>query len=201
VSATQAPVETGEPWWVAPARRRQTQQWRILGGYGVALIVFSFALLFLLHQRIPNHHLHAWQLLVPLWPGLLLVGESVCFLWLRRRGVGWVQPSPILGVKMRRRRQIMKSIRKDRLPTDEDLAIAIATCRHMLQNKVVVILFWISAGCFALAAIFSSHVWAFFLTLALLMAGLSLWLQLYRTRARRFLALTEGSAALGPDAP
>ncbi len=192
------PNAADEPWWVAPARRRQTRLWLLLVAEG-AFIVLVQGVITLIFRSHTSHRPHPGYLWLMFLPGLIFVTEGLLFLWLRRRGIPWAQPSPVMAVKGRARRQIMRAIRQGELPGGANRDLAVATARRLTEPNPGAKLFTIAAAGFAVAGILGPSARWVSLSLAAVFAITAVWLRWYlrryQQRGAKYLALTSAMSA------
>jgi hypothetical protein len=64
--------------------------------------------------------------------------ELAVFLWLRRRGVRWLQPSPSLGLDRRERRRLLRAIRQGEPLSGHDGELARDLAQRLVQQRWLV---------------------------------------------------------------
>jgi hypothetical protein len=208
MSAVQVDTGTTDPWWVAPARRRQKKIFILIVAGTFALQIPMFAVLHLM-QRAPAHPRHHSSLLVL----VLIVLAAVVFLavyigallLLQKRGVKWLQPQPILALGWRSRRRILKALRRGVPLTDENSRegeIAVLSAHRLRRRKTAVAMWVVSvllgADLLYLAIFQGSARWLWLGYGALLVVVFGSQWRL-RAGAARYLAASSRSDARPPD--
>jgi len=187
------PAGMGEPWWVAPARLRQTRLWLLFMAEGAFLLLIEGVAALLLHGHIPRRS-HPTYLWIAWLPGLILFAEGAVFLWLRRRGIPWAQPSPVLAVKGRARRQVMRAIRQGELPDDANGDLTVAMAHRLTEPNPGARLFVVAAAGSAVGGILSPAGRGVWFGLTVIFAITAVWLcwylRRYQKRGAEYLALT-----------
>ena len=100
------------------AERRYSRMLLLLNGIPVGILVIATAAIYLLAGS--GGDTASLALLIPTGVFVLVLASNYAlFRVLNRRGVWWAQPSPLLAIRLRDRRRLVKALRRDELIPDD----------------------------------------------------------------------------------
>lgn len=125
-SAKPKPIDLLEPEQRSTAQRRYSKMLLWINGIPVGVVLVFVGVIYVLRAQAGKSN-DTLMLALLIVTGVMLVFLGInygLFRLLRHRGVWWAQPSPLLAVRFKDRRRLMRALRRDQ-PAPDDIAPAV----------------------------------------------------------------------------
>ncbi len=137
------PIEFLDPEHRRTAEHRYSRLLLLIYGIGALVVLIAMGTVYISFLRTGNgDNMPARILLISTGVILaVLVVNYAAFWLLRRRGVWWAQPSPLLALRFKDRRRLVKALRRDEpAPADMDPSVAHASMRWLARMRAYLLI-------------------------------------------------------------
>ena len=147
------PIDLLEPEQRSTAQRRYSKMLLWINGIPAGVVLVLAAVIYVLRaQAGKSNDTLTLTLLIGTSVMLVFLGINYgLFRFLRHRGVWWAQPSPLLAVRFKDRRRLMRALRRDQ-PAPDDIAPAVVHASMQWLSRMRVYMMIAPAVAFMLIA-------------------------------------------------